>query len=88
MTYTNQLPPARQFLSLAQHNKFPVTRTKILRLVKSIGSPETVIDFLRLYPANDTFKSRVDFMTRCKELEMFINQDHIMLKEILRSPQD
>jgi hypothetical protein len=45
-------------------------------------------DFLDLFPADEVFESKVDFMTRCEELEMFINQEREMPKEVLRSPQD
>ena len=88
MTYEKQLPPIRQLLSLAQQTLFPATRAEIERLAKSVGSPETVIDLLKLFSADETFNSRTDFMTRCEELELFIGQERAMPKEILRSPQD
>ncbi len=88
MVYNKKLPPVRQLLSLAQHTRFPATRAAAVQVANGLGSPQTVIDFLKLFPSEETFASRDEFMTRCEELELLIGQERAMPTEVLRSPQD
>ena len=88
MMYTKKLPPVRQLLNLAQHAQFPATCAELTRLALRLDAPETTIDFLKLYPADELFKSRATFMTRSEELEMLINQEQNTPPEILRGQQD
>ncbi len=88
MTKIKVLPPIRYFISLAQDSQFPATTKQLLDNAEKWGFLQSVKDFLMQFPEDETFSSRVDFETRCEELEMFIRQEKTMPKEILRSPQD
>lgn len=87
MKYDEQFPPIRQLLSLAENTQFPATRKEIQVSAAIWGFTNAVIDFLSLFPADEVFESKVDFVTRSELLEMFINQEHEMPKEFLRSSQ-
>lgn len=88
MKYNKQLPPVRNLLTIAKDARFPASRQEVEDIARSWGFTRVMTDFLDLFPADEIFESKVDFMTRCEELEMFINQEREMPKEILRSPQD
>ena len=85
--YRYDLPPVRHLLSLASDTQFPATRHDISRNAARWGFTQTMLDFLYLFPENEVFKSRVDFMTRCEELELLLGQERALPKERL-SPQD
>jgi hypothetical protein len=68
--------------------QFPASRREIEDIAVDWAFDDLMIDFLDRFPADESFESKVDFMTRCEELEMFINQAQEMPKEMLRSPQD
>ncbi len=82
------LPPVRFFVSLAQDTKFPTTTKTLIASAIKWGFPQSVRDFLEQFPNDETFSSRIDFETRCEELELFIRQEKTMPKEVLRSSQD
>lgn len=86
MVYSKQLPPIRYMLSLANDTEFPAALRDIMKVANRWGFPKTVIDFLNLFDANLTFENRLDFVDRCKELELLIDQERSMPKETLRSP--
>ena len=88
MVYDKKLPPVRDLLSLAQLIKFPEKRRVIEKIAKQAGYSKFLTDFLELFPPEETFISKVDFMTRSEELELLIGQERSMPFEILRSPQD
>lgn len=88
MSYNKNLPPIRQLLSLANDVQYPSSRKDIDDVAADWGFEDSMIDFLDLFPPDEIFESKVDFMTRCEGLEMLINQAQDMPKEILRSPQD
>ena len=85
MAYAKQLPHLRDLLELSHRVSFPADR----RLIESRAEGlDDVADFLEQFPPGEVFSSRVDFMTRCEELEMLINQERSTPEETLRSPQD
>ena len=88
MRYKQHLPPVRFLLSLAKNTRFPASREEIARNAYDWGFTNTTINFLNLFPSIKVFKSRVNFMTRCEELEMLINEQRRAPREILHSPQD
>jgi hypothetical protein len=75
MNYVKQHSPVRQLLDLAQHVEFPAMRSEIMLIATGLNSKESLLDFLALFPADEIFNSRVDFMTRSEELEMLISQE-------------
>ena len=85
MKYKKQLPPVRHLLSLAQDTLFPVSREEIEQNAPYYGFSDEVVNFLRLFPADEIFSSRVDFMTRCEELEMYLTLQRESPRELLRN---
>lgn len=88
MKYDKPLPPPDQLMLLAKSMEFPAGRSAIIQAAASLGLPGDVTDFLGIFPAREIFENRVDFMTRCEEIVMLMNQEREMPAETLRSPQD
>lgn len=88
MVYNKILPPVRHLLSLARQTRFPATRQDITVQARTLGAPAATLDFLQLFPADETFPNRNDFVTRCEEVELLIEQQRAAPEETLRSPQD
>lgn len=89
MVYNKQLPHVRDFLRLSRYYRpFPASRDEVVEAAEMAHMDQEMISFLMLFPASAFFKSRVDFLTRCEELEMLINQEREAPKEILHSQQD
>lgn len=88
MTYNKPLPAVRNLLSLAKSIRFPATREQIIGAAGEQGLSVTMHSFLNLFPADERFRSRVDFMTRCEALEMFINQERSSPRETAQTNQE
>ena len=89
MVYEKQLPRVRELLHLSRVAKpFPATRKLISSVALRWGMSEAVIDFLKLFPQDLVFNSRAEFITKCEELELFIEQERKIPEERLRSPQN
>lgn len=88
MKYSKPLPPVRYLTSLAYDTRFPASCEDIVQVACSWGFPDTVIDFLNLFEADEIFKNREEFITRCKQVEMLIAQKRTMPEEIIRNPQN
>jgi len=86
MKYDKQLPPVRDLLQLAKSVRFPITREMFTQAALQQSADQTMLDFLTLYPTDEVFKSKVDFMTRSEELELLITQQYRM-GETARSPR-
>lgn len=82
MKYNKQLPPVRNLLTIAKDVHFPASRQEVEDIARSWGFTSVMTDFLDLFPADEIFISKVDFMTRCEELEMLINQEREMPTEV------
>jgi hypothetical protein len=88
MPYTKQLPRITELTQVAQRTAFPATRQEIVPKDDGRELSSSLRNFLKLFPANETFDSRSDFMTRCHDLELMITEERDMPQETLRSPQD
>lgn len=88
MVYAKQLPPMRQLRKISQQASFPATRAEFEEVAQRMELPRSVMDFLKLFPADETFESRVEFVARCEELEILITQIREAPQEILHSQQD
>jgi hypothetical protein len=85
--YTKPLPRLSEITQVARQTAFPATRQEIAEPAGGdLSMP--LKNFLKLFPANETFDSRSDFTTRCQELELLITEERDMPEETLRSPQD
>ncbi len=88
MKYPKVLPPIRYIIGLAEDTHFPANCAEIMQTAHEWGFPKTVIDFVNQFPEDEIFRSRAEFETRCEELEMLINEERTMPKELLKSSQD
>ena len=82
------LPPAQEFIRLAQDTHFPADAARLREVARKLDFPLAVIDFLEQLPPDEVFKNKTEFTTFYEELEMLIEQQKLMPKEELRSPQD
>lgn len=88
MTYDKRLPSMRKLKKLADlDGPFPIKNHYIVLAAQRFKFDEEVIDFLNLFPRDEIFKSRSDFVERCEELETLISSELDMPMEILHSPQ-
>jgi hypothetical protein len=67
---------------------FPTTAGSVLDRARLWNFSRSTRDFLGRFPADEVFQSRVDLLTRCEELELFLHEERDMPQEHLRSPQD
>lgn len=89
MTYTKPLPRIDNILWLAKLARpFPATARQIKNIAKLWGFSSSTTDFLELFPEDEEFDSRDDFLNRCDDLEVLIHEERQMPEEFLRSPQD
>lgn len=65
---------------------FPASIDKLSDLAKHWKFGRNTMDFLRLFPKNEIFESKIEFLTRCEELEMMIREGRNLPAETLRSP--
>jgi hypothetical protein len=89
MTYTGQLPSLSKLRKLAEWDgPFPMKSYRIVIGAERYGFDTSVIQFLQLFPHDEVFRSRNDFLQRCQNLETIIRSEQDMPRELLRSPQD
>lgn len=89
MIYFKPLPHIDNVRWLAKlAGPYPATRQNILETAEVWNFSDNTMDFLRLFPEDETFASRDDFLLRYEELEMLIREERTMPAEVLRSPQD
>jgi hypothetical protein len=89
MIYTKPLPRLDNIVWLAKHiDPFPITAGEILDIAQTWKFNKSILEFLKLFPADEEFESRADFLTRVEELEIMIREEREMPVEILRSPLD
>lgn len=89
MTYTKNLPNTKDIAWLSKLiTSYPATRSEIVRMARRWNFPDTVIEFLRQFPADEAFDSRADLVSRCESLAILIRQEWESPKEIAQSTQD
>ncbi|HVX47885.1 MAG TPA: DUF2795 domain-containing protein [Candidatus Saccharimonadales bacterium] len=54
---------------------FPASRQEIMRIARNYGFDREVLHFLNLFPADEVFDSRADFITRCDEVELLVREE-------------
>jgi hypothetical protein len=80
------LPTIHDLHNIANSARFPATPDEIVESARRAGLPHNAIDFLNLFSADLIFDSKVDFLTRCEDLEILIEQEADAPKEISRGP--
>ncbi len=89
MKHVHRLPSSKDIIWLSKlATSYPVTRRQIVRVARMWNFKNDLIAFLRLFPPDEMFESRADFVTRCEDLTILIRQEWESPKEVLRSQQD
>lgn len=87
--YDRPLPPIRKLRKLASWDgPFPMKSYRMVTSANRFGFDEDTIAFLKLFPHDEVFQSRDDFLERCRDLKIFIRSERDMPVEHLHSPQD
>lgn len=89
MNYTQPLPKLENFSWLARMvGPFPMPAGVIRRAAESLKLNKSVSNFLKLFPEDEEFESRADFLTRCEDLELIIREERNMQSEPLILSQE
>lgn len=84
--FTKQLPPIQTFASVARTaGPFPASARRIVISAVAHGFRDNVVEFLRQFHPKEVFLDRTDFINRCDELELLIDEERNTPKEIVRS---
>jgi hypothetical protein len=87
MTHMRTYPIERQLKELAYNVPFPMPCGEMLTVAKYMGCAPATLRLLGRFNPDDTFENGVDFVNRCEETRLFEHEEHLALKELLRSPQ-
>lgn len=88
MAYEKPLPSKRQLLYLAKLVHFPATCREIAVVAMTYGFSELMTDFLGLFPNEEMFKNSAEFIDRCEELEILIDEERLTPKDPPSNPLD
>ena len=89
MAYKSSLPPIRKLQQLADWDgPFPIENRYVILAAERFQFDDSVINFLKLFPPNQVFRSRSDFIQRCHKLEALIRSEPYLPIETLHSTQD
>lgn len=89
MVYNRPLPSMRSLRQLASWNgPFPVKGYRLVIAADRYGFGSNMQAFLKLFPHDEVFHSRDDFLERCRDLEILIYSEQGMPVEYLHSQQD
>lgn len=84
----SRLPTMHALRHLAVvEGSFPAKAGRVLAAGKKAWCDQNVIDFIRLFPADEVFISRNDFLERCAHLLFLLRAERRAPKEVLHSPQ-
>ena len=67
---------------------FPATARNVAEVAEAWRFSKSTLDFLDLFPDDEIFSSRDDFMTRCEELELLLREKAAQPPEPALSSQD
>lgn len=88
MQYTKRLPNERDIVWLSKLvTSYPASRRQIVRMARMWNFKQDVVSFVRLFPADEEFASRTDFVNRCADLALLIRQEWESPQELLKSPE-
>lgn len=84
-----KLPPMRSLRKLAMWDgPFPMKSRRLVMAAERFGFGDDMITFLKLFPRDEVFRSRDEFLERCELLETIIFSEWKTPKEPRLSPQD
>lgn len=88
MAFNKKLPAIRTLRSLAEiDGPFPVKNRHVILVAQRFWFDDNVIDFLKLFPPETVFHSRDEFMERCRQLELLMQEERRAPLETLHSSQ-
>lgn len=88
MSYTQQLPKISELRRLVKLvGTFPASAQQIVNVAEQSGCGQNTIDFLCDFHSDEIFESSLDFITRCEEMELLIEQKRQSPKEVLHSSE-
>ncbi|HET8671392.1 MAG TPA: hypothetical protein VFM05_12430 [Candidatus Saccharimonadales bacterium] len=88
MTFNKKLPSIRTLRSLASiDGPFPIKNRHVILAAQRFYFNDNVVEFLRLFPRDQVFHSRDEFIERCQQLELLIQEERRAPIEVLHSPQ-
>ena len=88
MRYGRTFPSEQQLIRLVRIVPFPATREEMVAAAIRGGFGPSLVLFLRLFDPDDKFENAVDFINRCEEVKLFLQEEAHTPKELLRSPQE
>ena len=89
MAYAKPMPHIDNILWLARLSMpFPTSAGDIAAVARSWRFSSNTLEFLDLFPSDEIFNSREDFLIRCEELELLLREKADMPPEPALSPQD
>jgi hypothetical protein len=89
MIYNKPVPRINNVRWLARLSMpFPTTAGFIMQTAEDWRFDQSTLDFLARFPQDLIFKSREDFLTRCEELELLLQEEMESPAEPMLSPQD
>jgi len=85
--YYKPLPSIRSIRQLAElDGPFPMHCQHIVSAAERFWFGDSMISFLKLFPPDEPFQTRDEFVERCKQLELLIREEQETSPELLRSP--
>ena len=89
MIYTEPLPRADDIIRLGRAiDSFPIKRLDIERIARQHGSGIHVVHFLGLFPEDEEFQNRQEFLARSDELLFLLREEERAEAESSLSPED
>ena len=86
--FKRKLPAIHTLRDLAElDGPFPTTNRHVILAAERFWFSDDVIAFLKLFPSEEVFRSREDFIERCKQLELFVREEWRAPIESLRSQE-
>jgi hypothetical protein len=88
MMRRQKLPSIRTLRHLAAiDGPFPIKNRHVILAAQRFLFNDGVVEFLKLFPPDEVFHSRDEFIECCKQLELFTMEEQCSPVEIRRSPQ-
>ena len=88
MSYAQQLPSISELEQLVELvGIFPANAQKFIDTAKQYGFSKEILIFLGYFHSIETFKDKLEFITRCEEMELLISQKRDSPKETLHSSE-
>ena len=73
---SHQCPSEQCLMTLARAAEFPISSYGMIALAKRRACSPSAIVFLRIFGLNDIFEKGIDFLDRCKEVKLFLREEH------------